>query len=180
MSDAPPLVVAGAHHDEIAAAVAERGLEAEVVYNEAWESGRTGSVLAARERRPGFDLCLAPVDVPLVPRAVFDALAAAWATAGAPPRGWLAPLATPGPRDRAKNFGANRRNATPAARPGHPVLVGRELLSGWTPASLDEPLRRLRETASTLWTVPVESAAVLDDLDTPGDWAALRERFGLG
>ena len=68
---APPLVVTGAHHDEIAAA-APPGVE--LVHNPRWAEGRTGGVALARVHRPGLDLVLAPVDVPLVPAAVFEAL----------------------------------------------------------------------------------------------------------
>ena len=81
---APPLIVTGADHEAIAAA-APPGCE--LARNDDWAAGRTGGVLLARARRPGLDLCLAPVDVPLVGAAVFERLARAWAEAGAPPRG---------------------------------------------------------------------------------------------
>jgi CTP:molybdopterin cytidylyltransferase MocA len=145
---APPLVVAGAHAERIEAAL-PRGVE--LVRNEAWARGRTGGIELARERRRGLDLVLAPVDVPLVPRAVFDALLAAWEAAGAPAAGWLAPAAG-----------------------GHPVLLGRELVAGLGRFDPDEPLRRLRSRARPLWVVPVASSAVLDDLDTPEDLERLQ------
>ena len=156
-----PLVVTGAAHAEIEAAVDELGLDAwhtpTLAFNARWVEGRAGSVLCARDARPGRDLCIAPVDVPLVTAQTFRVLAGAWRAAGAPPRGWLAPR-------------------TPDGRGGHPVVIGRELLSAWTPASLDEPLRGLRERAQETLAVEVDDLAILDDLDTPDDLARLRAR----
>lgn len=161
LSGAVPLVVTGADHDEIAAAVAAMGAEVELARNERWADGRTGGVRLAARLRPGHDLCLAPVDVPLVPESVFRALAEAWEAAGAPARGWLAPAVL---------LEGRRRH-------GHPVVVGRELLletAGWPPA---RPLFELRRHAEPLLTVPVDAAEILDDLDTPEDLAALRRRL---
>lgn len=84
---APPLVVAGAHFDSIAAAL-PRGVE--LARNERWREGRTTSVAIAARSRAGCDLCLAPVDVPLVGREVFDALLEAWRREGTA-QAWLAP-----------------------------------------------------------------------------------------
>jgi molybdenum cofactor cytidylyltransferase len=132
-----------------------------LVRNPRWSEGRTGGVALAAAVRRGRDLCLAPVDVPLVPRSVFAELAHAWAKAGSPARGWLAPRH--------------------AGRPGHPIVVGRALLAalveelaGFGAAT---PLRALRERADPLWTVEVDDAAVLDDFDTQADLAGLRARF---
>jgi CTP:molybdopterin cytidylyltransferase MocA len=149
---APPLIVTGADHDLILPAVPP-GVE--VALNPRWSEGRAGSILAARAARPGHDLCLAPVDVPLVPAAIFRALGQAWRDAGAPPRGWLSP-------------------ETRDLRGGHPVVVGRELLAQWAPPSLDEPLRGLRARAMPSFVVRVDSAAIHDDLDTPADLERLR------
>lgn len=153
LDGAPPLVVTGADHDAIAAAAPD-GVELE--RNPDWAAGRTGGVLRAAARRPGRDLLLAPADVPLVRRAVLDALADAWARAGAPARGWLAPRC--------------------AGRHGHPIVVGRALLAARGPADAGRPLRELRALADPLLDVPVDDPAVLDDLDTPADLAALRDR----
>lgn len=158
LDTAPPLVITGADHEAIAAAAPD-GVE--VARNPRWAEGRSGSILRARNLRPGYDLCLAPVDVPLVGAPVFAALAAAWLAAGAPARGWLAP-------------------ATPDGRPGHPVVLGRDLLAAFEPTSLDEPLRSLRERAQPLWTTPVDSPAIHDDLDTPEDLVLLRLRLEAG
>lgn len=153
LDDTAPLVVTGADHDAIAAAV-PAGVE--LLRNERWADGRTGGVLRAAARRAGRDLVLAPADVPLVSRAVFGALADAWEAAGSPARGWLAPRA--------------------GDRHGHPIVVGRALLADLAEAGAGSPLRRLRAAADPLLDVPVDDPAVLDDLDTPADLAALRAR----
>ncbi|MEW6073049.1 MAG: NTP transferase domain-containing protein [Planctomycetota bacterium] len=157
----PPLCVTGADHAAIAAA-APGGVE--LLWNPQWSAGRTGSVRLAARRMGGADLCLAPVDVPLVPRRVFALLAEAWRGAGHPPRGWLAP----------------RLGAGPAARYGHPVVIGRELaaeLAGFAP---DRPLRKLRERARPLLAVETDSPAILAGLDEPADLPRLRALLAAG
>lgn len=152
-----PVIITGAHHESILAHVLALELDVDVVRNEAWEGGRTGSVAVAATARPGLDLVIAPVDVPLVPARVFVALQDAWADAGQPAAGWLAPWIAP------RSF-------------GHPVLVGRELSRQATTLPPDAPLRRLRESASPLLAVEVEDPQILDDLDSPEDLARLRRR----
>ena len=147
------LVVAGDAHDEIAARLPAG---CRLVHNADPRAGRTGSVQAAVRAAPGRDLCIAPVDVPLVPSSVFDSLAAAWSAAGAPPRGWLAP-----------------RHA-PSGRHGHPVLVGRRLLEELSAFGPDAPLSGLRALAAPLLQADTASARVLDDLDTPWELEELR------
>lgn len=151
----PALVVTGAHHEEIAASAPE-GVE--LLRNPRWAEGRSGGVVLARAARPGCDLCLAPVDVPLVPRAVFAALRERWLAGESPPRGWLAP------------------RLAGSARTGHPVVVGRELLELLDPARPDRPLRELRAAAEPLFALDVSHPEILDDLDTPADLARLRAR----
>src|SRR5438034_9155386 len=68
---ATPPVITGADHALIEAAL-PRGLE--IAHNAAWARGRTGGVRLACAQRKGLDLCLAPVDAPLVPERVFAAL----------------------------------------------------------------------------------------------------------
>jgi len=155
LDEAPALVVTGAAHREIARRVPER---CEVLFNPEWASGRTGGVALAARHRPGRDLCLAPVDVPLVPAEVFEALAERWAAAGAPERGWLAP----------------RRGE----RHGHPVIVGRALLGELAGFGPDRPLRELRALAVPLLSLEVAAEEILDDLDGPEDLAELRSRIG--
>jgi CTP:molybdopterin cytidylyltransferase MocA len=152
---ATPLVITGADHARIEAAL-PRGLE--IAHNAEWSRGRTGGVALAHLRRPGLDLCLAPVDVPLVPARVFEALLWAWASAGSPSQGWLAP----------------RR----AGRFGHPVLVGRSLLEELAEFEPGAPLSALRARADPLLSVDVDADEVLDDLDDPEDLARMRGRTG--
>jgi len=158
LGDARPLVIAG---DALAAIAAALPPEVEVRANERWSAGRTGSVRCAVEIRPGRDLCLAPVDVPLVPAEIFAALAAEWSRRGAPARGWLGPCVL---RDGARRF-------------GHPVILGRELARGLKGFPVERPLSALRGLAEPLLALEVESDAILDDLDSPADLARLRARL---
>jgi CTP:molybdopterin cytidylyltransferase MocA len=157
VAGARTLVVTGRDHDAIAAVAPAR---VEVLENEDWSAGRTGSVRSAALRRAGSDLCLAPVDVPLVPAGVFAALAAEWERHGRPSRGWLAPWV---PCDGRRRF-------------GHPVIVGRELLLRLKDFPGDRPLAELRALAEPLLGLEVASSAILDDLDSPADLARLRAR----
>jgi len=152
-----PLVVTGADHDAIASSGAVERAGAEILENESWASGRTGGLLLAAARRPGLDLCVAPVDVPLVPRSVFDALLRAWIERGSPGSGWLAP-------SHDSNF-------------GHPLVLGRDLLRELPAAAAPgTPLRTLRAHGKPVFTVEVASSEILDDLDTPEDLERLRLR----
>jgi CTP:molybdopterin cytidylyltransferase MocA len=155
LGDPRPLVVTGRDHALVAAA-APAGVE--LCENPRWSAGRTGSVQRALELRTGRDLCLAPVDVPLVPAAVFSALAAEWGRRGQPGRGWLAPCVLAG--------GARRF--------GHPVVVGRELAAELKEFPPDRSLADLRARAEPLLALAVESTAILDDLDSPADLERLR------
>jgi len=154
------LVVGGAHSAQIRAAL-PAGVE--LAHNELWQRGRLSSVRCAVRARPGQDLCLAPVDVPLVPAQVFEALARAWDEAGSPARGWLAPWVL---------VDGERRH-------GHPVVLGRELLAEILAEPGELPLKVFRTRAAPLLEVEVRSHSVLDDLDTPEDLARLRARRGF-
>lgn len=160
LGPAPILVVVGAHAREIAAAL-PAGCEA--CPNPDWSSGRTSSVRAAIRARRGLDLCFAPVDVPLVPAAVFAALAHAWRAAGAPAQGWLAPWVAQGT----------------LRRHGHPVLLGRELCEAILEAPGRAALKEFRSRARPLLGIEVRSPEILDDLDTPADLAEMRRRRGF-
>ena len=156
--DEAPICIAGVHFEEILAA-APSGLE--VIQHTGWSAGRTSSIQAAQRARPERDLLIAPVDVPLVPPAVFESLRVAWQAAGSPARGWLAPFV----RVADKNC------------MGHPILIGRELASELMSLKPDEPLRNLRNRAEPLLRVEVQSKRILDDLDTPQDLKNLRTLF---
>jgi nicotine blue oxidoreductase len=157
--DLAPLVIAGEHCDAIRDAA---GSGVEVARHEHWSLGRTSSIRLARRLRPGCDLVIAPVDVPLVERGVFDALLAEWIARGSPPAGFLSPLLP----DREKR-----------GRRGHPIVLGRALALELETLSADAPLSALKPRARPLFDVEVESVAILDDLDTPEDLARLRARL---
>jgi len=151
-----PLLIAGPDFEAIRDAAPE---DLEVLEHASWSDGRTGSIRAARRARPGRDLLIAPVDVPLVPREVFELMGRAWKENGTPPLGWLAP-------------GVRRARGL---LPGHPVLLGRELAARLEKVEPDTPLRKLRDKASPLWCVECTAESILDDLDTPLDLKSLRD-----
>ncbi len=157
-----PLVVTGAH-DGLIRERAPQGVD--VCYNPDWRRGKLTSVVLAARERPRQDLILAPVDVPLVPREVFEALLRAWNEAGSPARGWLAPRYAP-------PEGVPRRARSGAF--GHPVLAGRELLGEFGELAPEASLRDLRALADPLLAVGVDRPEILDDLDTPEDLERLR------
>jgi CTP:molybdopterin cytidylyltransferase MocA len=161
LGDERPVVVAGADREAI-----ERAAPAgcDVLFNPAWSLGRAGGILLAHGQRPGRALCLAPVDVPLVPASVFEALARKWDELGEPARGWLAPRLERPPDSRSGRF-------------GHPVVVGPDLLDGLAALGPGADLRALRSAADPLAAVAVEAAEILDDLDLPADLDRLRRRL---
>lgn len=153
-------VVTGAHHDEIAAALAGRA-SVSLLHHADWAAGRSGSVARAVRELPRRDLLVAPVDCPLVGPGVHRALLAAWQRAQAPPLGWCAP----------------RTAVAPAAvRHGHPVLLGRDLLARVAAGPPDRPLKDWRAEARPLLDARVEDLSVLDDLDTSEDLSRLSQR----
>ena len=159
--DPCPLIISGAHSKELASFLEQEASrrEIELLEHKEWRAGRTSSIARAIRHAPGQDIILAPVDSPLVPRQVFDALRATWEAAGAPARGWLAP------KDRRSQ------------RHGHPIILGRSLLEEVLALKADAPLRSLRALAEPLLEVEVDAPEVLDNLDTPGELTLLRDRF---
>jgi CTP:molybdopterin cytidylyltransferase MocA len=183
---APPLVVTGAHHVRIARALPGG---AEALENPGWRAGRTGGVALAAAARPGLDLVLAPVDVPLVPAEVFELLLDEWQRAGAPARGWLGPFTERPAAGELPAGGerAARDEPSPGERAlgfGHPILVGRDLLLDLVRDRKDFParptansihtLRDLRRCAELVLAAHTPSARILDDLDTEADLERLR------
>lgn len=151
-------IVAGAHAAEIFAARASFGERVTVLLHSAWAEGRTGSIAAAAAALPRRDLLLAPVDVPLVDRRTFRRLFERWSELGAPSRGWLAPCHGNPPRF------------------GHPLILGADLAAESRRMAPDEPLRSLRAGSQPLAGIAVDDPAILDDLDSPADLAALDAR----
>ena len=161
LRDPAPLVITGADEGAIGRALEALGDDdpppPELVHNPHWSEGRGSGLKLAASLRVGRDLCVAPVDCPLVGPQVFEALAHAWAEAGRPAMGWLGP----------------RLGPDPSAPHGHPILLGRTLLSKWDG---QESLRDLRQRALPLLSVAVEDPAILDNLDRPADLERLRAR----
>jgi CTP:molybdopterin cytidylyltransferase MocA len=161
LRDPAPLVITGADEGAIGRALQALGdgdpPTPELVHNPNWSEGRGSGLKLAASLRVGRDLCVAPVDCPLVGSQVFAALAHAWAEAGRPATGWLGP----------------RLGPDPSAPHGHPILLGRGLLSEWDGR---ESLRDLRQRALPLLSVAVEDPAILDNLDRPADLERLRAR----
>lgn len=157
------LVVTGA--DDIAIrehlADGEFASRAECVTHPDWDLGRTTSAACAARARPGRDLCIATLDAPMVPAPIYRVLREEWVLREQPALGWLAPA-----------------YRTPAGlRHGHPFLIGRELAERISELAPEQSLRSLRENASLLWDLEVDSESVLDRLDTPDDLETIRERF---
>ncbi|MBL4771491.1 MAG: NTP transferase domain-containing protein [Planctomycetes bacterium] len=159
-----PIVVTGAHHVEISAALEASHAQVQILQNKGWAQGRTGGLQAAIEFCPDRDFVVAPVDCPRIPRRVFEALLEAWSLAQAPPMGWCAPCV------RDPRTGKNRH--------GHPILIGRALLREALCMGADDPLRNLRTLAQPSFAALVSHTEILEDLDTPADLEQLiREDF---
>ncbi|MDP6740401.1 MAG: NTP transferase domain-containing protein [Planctomycetota bacterium] len=163
LGDPAPLVITGADEGAIGRTLAalDETHPPELVHNPDWSDGRGSGLMLAATLRAGRDVCVAPVDCPLVSPQVFEALAQAWAEADRPATGWLGPRLGP------------RLGEDPDAPHGHPVLLGRNLLSNWDGRG---SLRNLRQGALPLLSVAVEDPAILDNLDRPEDLVRLRAR----
>jgi CTP:molybdopterin cytidylyltransferase MocA len=155
LGDPHPLVISGRDHASLEQRLGEH---VELRFNERWAEGRLGSLWRALEARPGRDLCVAPVDVPLVSAAVFAALREEWLRNGAPSQGWLAPFV----------WRAGERAF------GHPIVIGQALARIGKDFPPDSPLRLLRERARPRFALATSDEAILDDLDTREDLERLR------
>ena len=154
---APVVVVTGGWRDEVEAALAH--LPVRCVPNPAYHDGamlrslQCGLAALAEEPHLGATL-VALGDQPAVPEAVPRALRRAWATA--PEALW---------------------HPTCAGRRGHPWVLPRDY---WAALRFQPPTRPLRDALRDLnaprRTLPVDTPAILQDLDTPEDYARLRPR----
>jgi molybdenum cofactor cytidylyltransferase len=146
------LVVVGHRGEEVAAAVARLGVR--VVRNEAFLDGMSSSIKAGvRAVGEGADavmICLG--DQPHVPVAVYDAVLAAYRASGAP-------VVVP----------------TIAGDTGHPVVFDLSLRDEMLAVDGTQGMRSVTYAhRSETLRVPVDTVAVLDDIDTPDDYERLR------
>ncbi len=148
-------VVTGEHHDLIAAALV--GADVEVLYNARHPEGQLGSLLHglrwAFAQTDGDWVLATLVDVPRVQSSTVRAVAQAPAS-------------------------ADVRAIRPVydARHGHPVVWRRDvlaLLDAADPAQGARTIMRSLAAQGAVCDVPVDDAGVLNDLDTPEDYAAL-------
>jgi len=146
------VVVAGAEHEAVAAAVAAAGLRARVVENTRRHEGQLSSLLAglAVADRPGVDAVLVHlVDAPLVRAETARAVLAAF-----------------------------RRTHAPIVRPdvggrhGHPVLFARRVFDDLRRADPGVGAKAVvRAFAGEICDVPVDDEGACRDVDTPEDYA---------
>lgn len=147
--DAGVIVVTGARHDEVVAALA--GLPIRAVYNPAWREGMGASV---RQGMTGISpkaraVLLVPADLPRVDAAVLQRLVDAW-------------------REAPDRVTAARYDGVV----GTPAIFPRRLWTQLQKIHGDRGARRIIESAKDVLTVDMPEAAF--DLDTPEDLAALQ------
>jgi molybdenum cofactor cytidylyltransferase len=149
------VVVAGAEHADVAAAIRDAGLPARVVENPRRRDGQLSSVLTglAVADRPGVDAVLVHlVDVPLV-RA---------ATARAVLDGFLrtrAPIVRPAVGDRH----------------GHPVLFARRVFDDLRRADPSTGAKAVvRAHAAEVCSIAVDDEGACEDVDTPEDLSRMQ------
>lgn len=157
---APLIVVTGKDHGKVEEAL--RGLPGIIfAFNPDWASGMVGSAIAGIAALPDktIPFFLHHADMPFVDRKVFDALYIAEKNrleAKLPPLALFASL-----------------NSVA----GHPVLFPPSYIPALTAAGKGE---RLKGIVEGLGRVLVETGcdAVLEDMDNPGDYEALRRKYG--
>jgi len=146
------IVVVGHRADDVAAAVS--GLSVRVVRNDAYATGMASSVkagvAAARATADAVMICLC--DQPHVPSAVYKAVL-----------------------DTYRRTGALIVVPTIAGDTGHPVVFDMSLVDEILAVDPTTGLRAVTyaHRADTI-RVPVDSVAILDDMDTPDDYERLK------
>jgi molybdenum cofactor cytidylyltransferase len=151
------LVVTGLHHDAIRDAVSADDLHRSVriVRNAEPGRGQLSSIWTALDACPADaeGLLMTLVDVPMLASATVQAVVDAW-------RRTQAPVVRP----------------IVAGRRGHPVLFDRRLFDELREAPLDAGARVVvRAHWDESVDVPVDDPGSLVDVDTPDDYARLRE-----
>jgi molybdenum cofactor cytidylyltransferase len=150
------VVVAGAEHEAVAAAVATAGLPARIVENTRRDEGQLSSVLAglAVADRPGVDAVLVHlVDAPLVRPETVGAVLEAF-------------LRTHAPIVRPEVGG----------RHGHPVLFARRVFDDLRRADPAVGARAVVRTyAADICNVQIDDDGAWQDFDTPEDLLRLKE-----
>ena len=151
------VVVTGAHHDAIVAAIADDGPPAQPRFarNLDPERGQLSSVwtgMDASVTRSTEGLLLTLVDVPMVAATTVRHVVEAW-------RRSRAPIVRPAIGDRH----------------GHPVLFDRRLFDELRAAPLDRGAKVVvRAHEHEIVNVPVDDDGCLVDIDTPADYQRLR------
>jgi molybdenum cofactor cytidylyltransferase len=152
------VVVAGHEAGRLASALAEGGLDARLVVNEAFESGQFSSVLAglrAVERAGVEAVLLTLVDVPLVSAATVQAVIQRYHETHAP-------IVRP----------------VRGALHGHPVLIDRRLFAALRDADPDQGAKPIvRAYVSAAGDVEVDDAGAFADVDTVDEYQRLSKNF---
>ena len=164
---APLIVVTG--YGRVAVEEALDGLGAIIfVFNPDWKEGRVGSAIRGIEAlpaaSPGFFLHHA--DMPFVSEAAFDRLEKAVRSREAAADG-----SANGPADIALAAGRS-------GRLGHPVYIPSAYIPAIRALAEGESLRRVLDDRGFL-IVETGCDGVLEDLDSPGDYAALCRKYGV-
>jgi molybdenum cofactor cytidylyltransferase len=166
----PPVVVVGADTEVIAGAVGQQSVKTRrrsgidlrggrLVVHRAWAAGRSSSLKAGLRARGGSgeDFLIFPVDCPLVRADTITTLREARASS------------PPGIRIVVPVHGQRR---------GHPVLCDAALQAEFLGLADDEPAHLIvRRDPARVLEVVTGDPAVVDNLDTPDDYARARARW---
>lgn len=152
------VVVTGRHHDAIADVIAsELSIAPRIVRNPEPSRGQLSSLLAGMDAvvtHLSDAVMMTLVDVPLVRVSTVTAVIAAW-------RQSRAPIVRPAIGDRH----------------GHPVIFDRAVFDALRRAPVDAGAKSVvRAHEAEIVNVPVDDEGCVTDVDTPGDYEALRPK----